>query len=351
MKQLIKTIKQISMLLLVISFVGCENDDAVTPKVISGFTHTMNVETGTVTFINTSVNSRNYFWTFGDGTSSTEINPIKTFLRGEYTVTLKATNVAGASDISEDLIVISDVGAPIITILGDTKMNVRVGGTFTDPGATAMDDADGDVSAKIVVAGDVVDVNKAGTYVITYNVSDGAGNTATERTRTVIVANDAVAPVITLKGNASMNVTLGDAFTDPGATATDDVDGDISAKIVVAGNTVNVNKAGTYVITYNVKDAAGNAAPEKTRTVIVAAAGSCATEASEINTAVGLNMTFKTNITSRFKNDNATFAWADNPSATGINTSCKVAKITKGGINGWDNNQIDFTSKFVILLL
>ena len=73
MKQLIKKVKQISMFLLVISLIGCENNDVLLPKVISGFTHTINAETGTVTFINTSANSRNYFWTFGDGTSSTLI--------------------------------------------------------------------------------------------------------------------------------------------------------------------------------------------------------------------------------------------------------------------------------------
>lgn len=192
MKQLIKKVKQISMLLLVISLIGCENDDDNYPKVIAGFTYTINADTGTVTFINTSVNTRNYFWSFGDGTSSTEINPIKTYSTGEYLVTLKATNAAGASDTSEDTIVISDVGAPIITLLGDTTINMMVGETFTDPGATATDDEDGDITANIVVAGAIVDVNTVGTYIITYNVSDAAGNAATQRTRTVIVAEAAL---------------------------------------------------------------------------------------------------------------------------------------------------------------
>ena len=272
MKQLLKKVKQISMLLLVISIFGCENDDDNNyPEVTAGFTYTINVDTGTVTFINTSVNSRNYFWTFGDGTSSTEINPIKTFTRGEYVVTLKATNVAGASNSFESIIVISDVGAPIITLLGDTTMNIMIGGTFTDPGATAADDVDGNLTSKIVVGGDAVNVNTAGTYIITYNVKDAAGNAATQRTRTVIVAADVVAPVITLIGNATINILVGGTFTDPGATATDNVDGNITAKIVVGGDAVNVNTAGTYVITYNVSDTAGNAATQKTRTVIVTA--------------------------------------------------------------------------------
>ena len=272
MKQLLKKVKQISMLLLVISLLGCENDDDNYPEVIAGFTYKIETtDTSTVTFINTSVNSRNYFWTFGDETSSTLINPVKTYTAGEYIVTLKATNVAGASDTFESLIVISDVGAPVITLLGDTTMNIMIGEPFTDPGYTAVDDADGDLTANIVVGGAIVDVNTAGTYIITYNVSDAAGNAATQRTRTVIVAADTVAPVITLLGNATMNIMVGDTFTDPGATATDDVDGDITASIVVAGDIVDVNTAATYTITYNVSDAAGNAATEKTRTVIVAA--------------------------------------------------------------------------------
>ena len=272
MKQLIKKIKQISILLLVISFAGCENDDALVPKVDANFTHTINAYTGTVTFINTSVNSRNYFWTFGDGTSSTEINPIKTYTNGEYKVTLKAINVAGASDTFEDTLTINiiDVGTPVITLLGDATINILVGDTFTDEGATATDDVDGDITANIVVAGDAVDVNTEGTYTITYNVSDAYGNAATEVTRTVIVAADVVAPVITLIGSATINMMVGDAFTDEGATATDDIDGDITANIVVAGDAVDVNTAGTYIITYNVSDDAGNAATEVTRTVIVA---------------------------------------------------------------------------------
>ena len=270
MKQLIKRFKQISMLLLVISFIGCEEDNESLPEVIAGFTYKIETTgTGTVTFINTSVNSNNYFWTFGDETSSTEINPIKTYTPGEYTVTLKATNVAGASHTFESLIVISDLGAPVITLLGDTTINIMVGGTFTDPGATATDDVDGDLT--VVIGGDTVDVNTAGTYTITYNVSDAAGNAATERTRTVIVAADTVKPVITLTGSATINMMVGDTFTDEGATASDNIDGDITVNIVVGGDAVDANAEGTYVITYNVSDAAGNPATEVTRTVVVAA--------------------------------------------------------------------------------
>ena len=81
-------------------------------------------------------------------------------------------------------------------------------------------------------------------------------------------AADTTAPVITLNGSATMNLTVGDSFTDPGATATDNVDGDISGNIVVTGS-VDTSTAGTYTLNYNVSDAAGNAATRVSRTVNV----------------------------------------------------------------------------------
>ena len=98
-------------------------------------------------------------------------------------------------------------------------------------------------------------VNTAGTYTITYNVSDSDGKAAKEVARTVIVALDTIPPGITLIGNATVNVPVGGTFNDPGATATDNVDGNISSSIVVGGDTVNANTVGTYIITYNVSDA------------------------------------------------------------------------------------------------
>ena len=80
---------------------------------------------------------------------------------------------------------------------------------------------------------------------------------------------DTTPPVITLIGSSTINLNVGDTYTEQGASATDNVDGDISANIVIGGDTVNTNVAGTYVVTYNVSDAAGNAASEVSRTVYV----------------------------------------------------------------------------------
>ena len=68
---------------------------------------------------------------------------------------------------------------------------------------------------------------------------------------------DTTAPTIALKGSSPMSINVGTAYSEPGATASDDVDGDISASITITG-TVNTAEAGSYTRTYTVSDAAGN---------------------------------------------------------------------------------------------
>ena len=84
-----------------------------------------------------------------------------------------------------------DTTPPEITLVGDAEISVEQGEAFVDPGATAEDNRDGDISGDIVVGGDVVNTNVLGDYVITYNVSDDAGNPAVEVTRTVHVVEPA----------------------------------------------------------------------------------------------------------------------------------------------------------------
>jgi surface protein with Ig-like domain/Big-like domain-containing protein/VCBS repeat protein len=166
----------------------------------------------------------------------------------------------------------TDTTPPVITLLGNAAETVIVGDTYTDAGATATDETDGDISGAIVTV-NPVDNNAIGVYTVTYNVSDNAGNPATEVTRTVSVIEqpDTTAPVITRLGNATVTLTVGGTYTDAGATALDDTDGDLTSSIVTV-NPVNTATAGTYTVTYNVSDVAGNAAIEVTRTVTVNAA-------------------------------------------------------------------------------
>ncbi len=74
-------------------------------------------------------------------------------------------------------------------------------------------------------------------------------------------------PVIVLNGDETITLKVGDTYHEPGARATDEVDGDISSKIKISG-TVNTSRAGTYHITYKVTNSVGKEAM-KIRTIIV----------------------------------------------------------------------------------
>jgi hypothetical protein len=72
-----------------------------------------------------------------------------------------------------------------------------------------------------------------------------------------LVRLDTTPPVITLNGSNPMTVECATAFTDPSATATDNVDGTVP---VSSSGTVNRFAPGQYTITYSATDRAGNTA-------------------------------------------------------------------------------------------
>ena len=226
---------------------------------------TVTIEVGTTYTDSGATAADNYD---GDLTSSIAIvNNVDTSTVGTYTVTYNVSDTSGnAADSVTRTVNVVDTTAPVITLLGDNPMTIEVGTTFTDPGATASDAGDGDLTSSIVVSGSV-DTSTIGTYTLTYDVSDTSGNAADSVTRTVNVV-DTTAPVITLLGDNLMTIEVGTTFTDPGAVATDNYDGDLTSSIAIVNN-VDTSTVGTYTVTYNVSDTSGNAAVPVTRTVNV----------------------------------------------------------------------------------
>ncbi len=186
---------------------------------------------------------------------------------GTYIITYRVSDSNGNEAVVErEVHVAKDTDPPIITLKGDNPMDLYLGEPYVEPGATAYDSVDGDLTDKIDIDG-TVNSDVAGTYTVTYTVSDTGGNVATAERR-VVVAEDDEPPVITLKGQNPMPLLVGDTYNEPGATAVDNVDGDLTGQIDIDNSDVNTSSAGTYEVLYSVSDNSGNKA-EKIRTVIV----------------------------------------------------------------------------------
>ena len=83
-----------------------------------------------------------------------------------------------------------------------------------------------------------------------------------------ITTGDFTNPEITLTGESTITIYKGENYNDQGATAVDNIDGDITGDIVTV-NPVDTNIINEYTVTYNVNDASENHATEVIRTVIV----------------------------------------------------------------------------------
>ena len=158
---------------------------------------------------------------------------------------------------------------PEITLIDDNPMEIEVGSVYEEPGATAEDYEGRDITEYMEITGaEEVNTDEPNDYTITYTVEDDAGNEAVkERTVTVVEAEEVPEPEITLEGEDLMDIAYGSEFNDPGATATDPEDGDISGDIVIDGE-VDTSEPGQYTLTYTVENSAGET-DEVTRTVNV----------------------------------------------------------------------------------
>lgn len=160
----------------------------------------------------------------------------------DYTAEFK--NVKGKVGIAIEVV---DTQAPEIALVSSPEHYTSPVGVYEEEGFTAIDNYDGDITSS------VTSEEKDG--VVIYKVADSSGNeTVVERT---IVYKDVIAPVITLKGKKSITLNVGDSYKEPGFSAEDECDGDISKAVSVDGE-VNTKKAGTYVVSYTVKDSSGN---------------------------------------------------------------------------------------------
>lgn len=136
---------------------------------------------------------------------------------------------------------------PIITLTGNENVTICPQVQYQEEGYKAIDNYDGDITNKVKIT--------KKDNLITYSVKDTSNN-ETKITRT-ITSEDKSLPTITLKGSTNQTIYLGNTWKEPGYTAYDNCDNDITNNVVSSG-VVNSNKLGSYKITYTVKDLSGN---------------------------------------------------------------------------------------------
>lgn len=127
-------------------------------------------------------------------------------------------------------------------------------------------------------------------YTTTGYVSNDITTTKEVKTTT----QDKEKPTITLIGEDTMNININTKFVDPGVKAIDNIDGDITSKVIKEGR-VDTSKTGTYVIIYKVQDRAKNEATIK-RTINVI---NVRTTTKEVATTRQHKTTKKTVVTTR----------------------------------------------------
>ena len=107
-----------------------------------------------------------------------------------------------------------------------------------------------------------LDSNTIGTYTITYSLHD------ITKIRTVkVVAKPDIITVIHLNGEKNIYLNVGETFNEPGYSAIDAIDGDLTDKVKVSGS-FDTSNIGTYRIIYSVVNSSGVTTSE-TRTIIV----------------------------------------------------------------------------------
>lgn len=164
---------------------------------------------------------------------------------GTYYIKYKVKSLIYNSVKTKKIIVV-DNGFPDLKLIGKEKVTICPNTEYIEEGYTAFDSYDGDLTNKVKILNEG---NK-----IIYFVYDSSGNTTTiERT---ITKEDNESPTITLLGNNTINLYVGDKYEEPGYTVNDNCY-ELDSEVKVTDN-INTKKAGTYIKKYEVTDGNGN---------------------------------------------------------------------------------------------
>ncbi|UQZ34370.1 hypothetical protein C2I18_13085 [Paenibacillus sp. PK3_47] len=111
--------------------------------------------------------------------------PIEATENGWITVYIR--DGAGNEKLQQIQVSNIDRDKPLLTLLGESVVQIAQGSNYQDDGVIAEDATEGDLASRVIVTGNPVDTSKSGIYKIYYDVTDTAGNAADRVERTVKV--------------------------------------------------------------------------------------------------------------------------------------------------------------------
>lgn len=191
-----------------------------------------------------------------DGNLTSKINVTKNTVDinkpGIYEVTYQVTDKTGNTTSKTIKVTVKENNSPVIT--AENRVITQNKEFKVLENVSATDSEDGDLTSKIKVTLNTVNTKEVGEYKVVYEVTDNNNKTATKEIKVEVVKDRA--PVI----NATDQFILLDEEFDEleGVSATDAEDGDLTDKIKVIKNTVDVKVEGDYQVTYQVTDSAKN---------------------------------------------------------------------------------------------
>ncbi len=147
---------------------------------------------------------------------------------------------------------IVDKTPPAIQLHGDLEMTLSSIDFFEEQGYAAFDNYDGDLTSAVTASREYDE--STSTCIITYTVADSSGNAAHAQRR--VSVQDVVPPQLVLQGNAEI-YTHAAKFVDPGYSAWDDLEGDLTSEVLITSNYEPCTE-GDFAFTYSVSDGSGN---------------------------------------------------------------------------------------------
>lgn len=188
------------------------------------------------------------------------VGEVNTQKPGTYSVIYVAQKFGKVDSVTCNVIV-QDTKAPVITLRSDPSHTTLPGLPYDEEGFTATDAVDGDITHLVE--------RREENGKVTYTVKDAAGNVA--EVQREIKYEDKLPPILTLKGDAEVVLSVGQPYEEAGWTAMDNGVFDLSEKVTVSSRD-KYYPEGTYTLTYTVTDDYGNAATA-TRTLKVKPSG------------------------------------------------------------------------------